>query len=61
MFAVQGGAILARKDWSLHKRLVAADEQGKGPQAQVFAWQTQVQLAALILDAVGLSPCHLGH
>lgn len=57
----QGGIILARKNWSLHKRLSAAAELGNGPKAEVRTWETQVQLAAILFDVLGLSSTNLGH
>jgi pyridoxal phosphate phosphatase PHOSPHO2 len=57
----QGGFILARKDWSLHKSLAGAADKGQGPQAETCTWETQVQLAAMILVHLGISTETLGH
>jgi len=56
-----GGAILAREGWSLHRRLSKAEASGAGTQATVRTWEHQVQLAALILEELGLSSANLGH
>eukprot|EP00802_Teleaulax_amphioxeia_P026697 Tamp_27836.p1 GENE.Tamp_27836~~Tamp_27836.p1 ORF type:complete len:277 (-),score=58.51 Tamp_27836:7-798(-) len=54
-----GGVILARSGWSLHKRLQAAADQGQGPAAEVRTWETQVQLAALLLEVLDISTADL--
>ena len=58
---VPRGVIFARKNWSLHKRLSAAGADGRGPVAEVRTWDTQAELAKLILAAVGLPPETLAH
>jgi hypothetical protein len=56
-----GGAILARTKWSLHRRLAEAEAQGAGPRATVRGWETQAQLASLLLEELGLPATNLGH
>ena len=54
-----GGVIFARKGWSLHRRLAEAQAQGVGPRATIREWESQVQLASLLLDEIGLVPATL--
>jgi hypothetical protein len=61
----QGGTILAKKGWSLERRLRDACRGGKAPQARVMCWETQVLLVIVCHNSTPLSllrvrsACHI--